>query len=112
MEPSQVQQLRSREDQGVMAIKGYSTFQKLQDIEHHAWSYGFDDSFLMFNGISTHLGLFYAKRLENHINCAFIFTLIVQFFLKCIFLTQSYLMILKNIYFTHRWDSNKYYHSE
>ena len=28
---------------------------------------------LDFNGMSTHLVLFYAERLENHIQCTFIF---------------------------------------
>ena len=34
------------------------------------------------NGMSTCVGLFYAKRFKNHTHCTFIFTFIVYLFLK------------------------------
>ena len=45
-----------------------------------------------FDGISTHLGLFYAKKLENCVHC-------------------SYISTMKQIYLSKRWDPNRYYHS-
>ena len=44
---------------------------------------------LIFDDMSTHLGLFYAKRLGNHVHCIFIITFSVYFFLKnfCLFLS-------------------------
>ena len=35
-----------------------------------------------FNGMSTHHGLFYAKRQENNIYCTFTFTFFVKLFLE------------------------------
>ena len=35
-----------------------------------------------FHGISTRLGIFYANWLENGVQCTFIFTIFVYFFLR------------------------------
>ena len=56
-----------------------------------------------FNGISTHLGLFYASRLGNHIHCMFIITFLLVVS-EDFFLTWSFQIwvIFKQIYLTHR----------
>ena len=42
------------------------------------------------NGISSHLGLFYAKRLGNRIRCTFIFIFFEEMFIKKVFVcTES-----------------------
>ena len=43
-----------------------------------------------FNGMPTFLGLFYAKRLGNNIDCTFIFTFWVYLFFFFKFCTRSY----------------------
>ena len=51
------------------------------------------DWLLDFNSNSTSLGLFYAKRLGNHIHWTFVFTFFMSFFLDSFedffFFTQS-----------------------
>ena len=42
---------------------------------------------ISFNGMSAHVGLFYAYRLGNRIHCMFIF--IILMFLKVIFFTYG-----------------------
>ena len=65
-----------------------------------------------FNVMPTHRELFYAKRLENRVHCMFIFTCLCSCFLKVFFFfcTRSHQIriIVKQIYFTHRWDCNRY----
>ena len=43
-----------------------------------------------FNGMSAHLGLFYALVLGNHVHCIFLFTVFVKFFLKRLFWKVRY----------------------
>ena len=60
-----------------------------------------------FNSMSTGLGLFYAERLRNHIQCTFISNIFLCSFLKIFFCTLSYWMqkSFEQIYFTQRWGT-------
>ena len=72
--------------------------------------------------MSTRLESFHAKRLENHVQCIFIFTFVCNFFLRvllfvlfcglfCFFIhdPMEYEWFLN--YLTHGWELNRYYHS-
>ena len=50
-----------------------------------------------FNGISTHMGLFYAKKLVNHVLSTFIFTFFVLFLMSLFFFGLPTVLLDTNI---------------
>ena len=60
---------------------GYIKYLDIQRKNYVLW-FNLLSWLICFNGMQTHLELFYALWLENRIYCTFIFTFFVQFFLK------------------------------
>ena len=60
-----------------------------------------------FNGTLTYLGAFYTLGLGSGVHYAFIFTFFVYIFLRGRIRSNRIRIILKQIYFTHRWDFNR-----
>ena len=65
-----------------------------------------------FNDISTHLGLFYAKRLKDCINECFYLYFLLSLLFSFVYDYIKYFYLIQRIFqtcLTHRWDPNRYY---
>ena len=68
-------------------------------------------TWLILKGMVTHLGLFYAWKLGNHVHCTCIFVFLFFFSLRVFFFCiwfYGILLIFGSIYLTHGWDLNWY----